>query len=133
MGDEYGGRDEDSGGETSTQRRSSRALLCTFHISIGDVGAGFETAPTHPCRHNPPGKGPAVPYTWAMLTDTIAPRRGTGALLAFLPTPDLTVIAAAAVALANTDGGADRDRPDKQGVYAARSTGAEVARALRAR
>lgn len=41
-----------------------------------------------------------------MLTDTISLEGGQGALLAFLPRPDPDAIAATAVALANTDGGA---------------------------
>ncbi len=73
-----------------------------------------------------------MPYTWAMLTDTIALEEGQGALLAFLPTPDPETIAAAAVALANTDGGAIVIGLDKQGVYCGPLDGAEVARALRA-
>jgi ATP-dependent DNA helicase RecG len=45
-------------------------------------------------------------YTWTMLTDPINLQHGPGPRLAFLPSPDPAALAAAAVALANTDGGA---------------------------
>ncbi|MCL4238988.1 MAG: hypothetical protein KJ047_12145 [Anaerolineae bacterium] len=71
-----------------------------------------------------------MPYTWAMLTDTISLEGGQGALLAFLPRPDPDAIAAAAVALANTDGGAIVIGLDEGGVYRGPLDGVAVARAL---
>ena len=73
-----------------------------------------------------------MPYTWAMLTDPISLEGGQGALLAFLPQPDPNAIAAAAVALANTDGGAIVIGLDGGGVYRGPLDGVAVARALRA-
>ena len=66
-----------------------------------------------------------------MLTYPIDLTHGPGPLVAFLPDPDPAAITAAAVALANTDGGALVIGLDSRGVYTGPVDGGAVARALR--
>ncbi|RPJ03082.1 MAG: hypothetical protein EHM39_00310 [Chloroflexi bacterium] len=66
-----------------------------------------------------------------MLTYPIHLSNGPGPLLAFLPEPDPDGIAAAGVALANTDGGAIVIGLDSRGIYTGPVDGASVARARR--
>jgi ATP-dependent DNA helicase RecG len=66
-----------------------------------------------------------------MLTYPIDLTHGPGPLVAFLPDPDPAAIAASAVALANTDGGAFVIGLDSRGVYTGPVEGGAVARSLR--
>ncbi len=66
-----------------------------------------------------------------MLIYPIDLTHGPGPLAAFLPEPDPEAVAASAVALANTDGGALVIGLDSRGVYTGPIGGGAVARALR--
>jgi ATP-dependent DNA helicase RecG len=66
-----------------------------------------------------------------MLDDPISLHGGPGPRLVYLPHPDPDALAAAAVALANTDGGAVVFGLDDAGTYAGPIDGAEIERALR--
>jgi ATP-dependent DNA helicase RecG len=66
-----------------------------------------------------------------MLTYPINLTNGPGPLLAFLPEPDPSALAATAVALANTDGGAMVIGLDSRGLSTGPVDGAAVTRALR--
>jgi len=66
-----------------------------------------------------------------MLTYPLKLTNGPGPLLAFLPDPNPDSVAAAGVALANTDGGALIIGLDSRGIYSGPLDGAAVIRALR--
>jgi ATP-dependent DNA helicase RecG len=82
-------------------------------------------------HQNTLAKAASLPYTWGMLTYPINLTNGPGPLLAFLADADPAAIAATAVALANTDGGALVIGLDSRGVPSGPVDGAAVARALR--